>query len=181
MAGNSIKTILEDVRRADVYLVRDSPYLHRADVAETTGDPDNAVLRFTWRDKRAQAHQVKFTENALAVALLGDNRITVTDHKGDETVIELFSLTPLNVSRRQDIELLLRLAQDCGVTEEVLDDVIHEVASEIASSANNEGLRGQIAWLVDKVGARDARGRVLAAGKQGCSAMPPRGDHARTD
>lgn len=39
-----------------------------------------------------------------------------------------------------------------GVQQEDLDEVVHEAASSMASSANNEGMCGQVAFLRDIAG-----------------------------
>jgi hypothetical protein len=39
-----------------------------------------------------------------------------------------------------------------GVQPEDLDEVVHEAATSMASGANNEGMRGQVAFLRDIAG-----------------------------
>ena len=52
-----------------------------------------------------------------------------------------------------EIAALERKAGELGLEAEDLDEVIHDIASEIASSINNEGLHGQIAYWAKEGGA----------------------------
>lgn len=51
---------------------------------------------------------------------------------------------------------LLKKCRDSGVKSKDLDGVVHAVASETASSINNNGLDCQIEWLVEQVGKYEA-------------------------
>jgi hypothetical protein len=55
---------------------------------------------------------------------------------------------------------LLALAEERGVSEDELDEHVHDVASREGSNVNNEGVPGQIAYLVTELGAAETR-RIL--------------------
>ena len=52
---------------------------------------------------------------------------------------------------------LVTLASKLEVTDLELDGHVHDVASRAASSANNEGIEGQIAYLVERLGVDETR------------------------
>jgi hypothetical protein len=52
-----------------------------------------------------------------------------------------------------EIEAMERKAEELGLEAEDLDEVIHDIAIEIASSINNQGLHGQIAYWAKEGGA----------------------------
>jgi len=52
---------------------------------------------------------------------------------------------------------LVALAGELEVTDLELDGHVHDVASQAASSVNNEGVEGQIAYLVERLGADETR------------------------
>jgi hypothetical protein len=55
---------------------------------------------------------------------------------------------------------LAHLAEQVGLEDDALDEVIHDIASGHAASVNNEGLAGQIAYLLTELGADETQ-RVL--------------------
>lgn len=55
---------------------------------------------------------------------------------------------------------LIDEARKLGVKTEDLDEVVHDVASELASSANSGGLEEQLRFLVENLGLDDVR-RIL--------------------
>ncbi len=54
------------------------------------------------------------------------------------------------------VERLSDKADSAGLQPEDLDDMVHEMASSIASDINNEGVDGQIKYLVKEMGAQHA-------------------------
>lgn len=52
----------------------------------------------------------------------------------------------------EEIERLVKLADEEGVGEEALDEEVHDTASNIASNVNNEGVRSQIEFLISHGG-----------------------------
>ncbi|MGA2258337.1 MAG: hypothetical protein ABSG53_27040 [Thermoguttaceae bacterium] len=54
--------------------------------------------------------------------------------------------------RGQAINDLLAKVEAAGLRAEDLDEVVHELAASIAADVNNEGMDGQIAYLVEKMG-----------------------------
>ena len=93
-----LPALLQLIESADVVVVGDSPYLHSDQVSEVNGDPGNEVLRANWHDAEGQEFAVKFNEHGLVQARIDGNKITAPDHEGDETMIQLFRLTPLPVT-----------------------------------------------------------------------------------
>ncbi len=55
-------------------------------------------------------------------------------------------------SRDQAIDDLLAKVEAAGLKAEDLDEIVHEFASSIAADINNEGIDGQIRYLVDHLG-----------------------------
>ncbi|MPR11947.1 hypothetical protein [Microvirga tunisiensis] len=55
------------------------------------------------------------------------------------------------------IEELVRLAQSRGLSDDSLDEAVHDAAASAASAANNDGLPGQIAFLNSQVGVEESR------------------------
>ncbi|NQU11929.1 hypothetical protein HQ590_14130 [bacterium] len=60
---------------------------------------------------------------------------------------------------------LVEVAGAAGLRAGDLDSVLHDVAARMASAANNDGLAGQVRWLVDQCGAEEAR-RVIKDAKE---------------
>jgi hypothetical protein len=58
---------------------------------------------------------------------------------------------------QQEVAGLVRDAKRLGLRAEDLDDLVHEEASQLASSANNAGLEEQINVLVEQLGVDEAR------------------------
>ena len=54
------------------------------------------------------------------------------------------------------VERLTNKADSAGLQPEDLDEMVHEMASSIASDVNNEGVDGQIRYLVKEMGAQHA-------------------------
>ena len=52
----------------------------------------------------------------------------------------------------KDLQALLTYAQEAGITPSLLDEVVHEAASELASSSNNAGLAEQLQLLCEAKG-----------------------------
>lgn len=55
----------------------------------------------------------------------------------------------------KDVEAVLA-GFDKGTDSALLDDLVHEAASALGSSANNEGLEGQVRFLVEQWGKDEA-------------------------
>ena len=53
--------------------------------------------------------------------------------------------------------LLAKRAEESGIQPEDLDELVHEAASSIASSINNDGLASQIEYLIEHWGLADAQ------------------------
>ena len=60
-----------------------------------------------------------------------------------------------------------RLVNDLGLTDEDLDEIVHDIASEVASDINNGGVSSQIEYLVAQHGKEEAERalRLLASQK----------------
>jgi hypothetical protein len=54
------------------------------------------------------------------------------------------------------VERLAEKADSAGLQPEDLDEMVHELASSIASDVNNEGVDGQVKYLVKEMGAQHA-------------------------
>jgi hypothetical protein len=68
----------------------------------------------------------------------------------------------------QPQDRLARLVADLRLTDEDLDDVVHDVASEIASDINNGGLSSQIEYLVAQLGEEETEKSLRGlAGRKG--------------
>ena len=67
----------------------------------------------------------------------------------------------------QSQDRLARLVTDLGLADEDLDEVVHDVASGIASEVNNGGVSSQIEYLVGQLGREESEKslRRLAGGK----------------
>jgi len=50
------------------------------------------------------------------------------------------------------IQTLVQEADACGMDEDTLDEVVHDIASEIATDVNNGGIEAQIAFIIEKQG-----------------------------
>jgi hypothetical protein len=61
---------------------------------------------------------------------------------------------------------LVALAHELEVKELELDERVHDVASRAGSDVNNEGLEGQIAFLIQRLGAEETRRIVEQATQQ---------------
>jgi hypothetical protein len=66
------------------------------------------------------------------------------------------------------VSRLVQLAEQKSLEEDALDEVVRDVASEHAASVNNGGLAGQIAYLIEELGA-DETERVLNGLSANCS------------
>jgi hypothetical protein len=67
---------------------------------------------------------------------------------------------PAGEDRTALVDELMRRAQSCGVTEEDLDGLVHDLLSKVATSINNGGLGSQVAHLVEALGADRARAEL---------------------
>jgi hypothetical protein len=52
---------------------------------------------------------------------------------------------------------LLALARQLGATPADLDEIVHEIVSRRATQINNSGLEAQLSYLIDTIGADQAR------------------------
>jgi hypothetical protein len=52
---------------------------------------------------------------------------------------------------------LLALARQLGAMPDDLDEIVHEIVSRQATEINNSGLEAQISYLIDTIGADQAR------------------------
>jgi hypothetical protein len=77
-------------------------------------------------------------------------------HAFIEAESKAFSATP----DESHASRLAHLAEQVGLEDDALDEVIHDIASGHAASVNNEGLVGQIAYLLTELGADETQ-RVL--------------------
>jgi hypothetical protein len=50
------------------------------------------------------------------------------------------------------VDALLAKAETAGLKAEDLDEIVHELASSIAADVNNEGMDGQLAYLIGQIG-----------------------------
>lgn len=90
-----IKSLLDQIEKAEVVTIDDSPYLHSVEVnSDVSGDTDNEILRLNWHDAEGQEFDVKFIEQNLNRANFSNNQIYLCDHEGDPCVISLYNLTP---------------------------------------------------------------------------------------
>ena len=88
-----IESLLHQIENADAITVDDSPVLTSVkDTCLVEGISDNEVLYITWTNYEGEDFGVKITEDGLDKAHFKDNRITLNDHEGNETVIKLLRL-----------------------------------------------------------------------------------------
>ena len=64
---------------------------------------------------------------------------------------------------KEDLDRLRKLCEELNVGVEDLDEVVHSVASEIASDVNNGGVEEQLYYLIDRLGAGDAEAEIHKA------------------
>ena len=69
---------------------------------------------------------------------------------------------------RAVVERLVNKAESAGLQAEDLDETVHDLVSSIASDINNEGVDGQIKYLVNEMGAQHAEREIdqLIEGRQ---------------
>ena len=60
----------------------------------------------------------------------------------------------------QAIDALLAKAETAGLQAEDLDELVHELTSNIAADVNNSGMDGQIRYLVDQMGVETATKQI---------------------
>jgi len=61
-----------------------------------------------------------------------------------------------SLERDRVLEQLLAKAEMAGLEAEDLDETVHELAASIAADVNNEGLEGQLRYLIDRLGGQQA-------------------------
>jgi hypothetical protein len=66
---------------------------------------------------------------------------------------------------------LVAFAEEQGLAEDGLDEHVHDVASREGSAVNNEGLHGQISYLVAEVGPSETRRMI----EEQCGSAPASG------
>ena len=84
---------------------------------------------------------------ALAHAAVGILDILLAAHSGPPDRLDTVGETDQALPA-----WLAALARKLGVSEEDLDDYVHDLASRPASTINNSGLDGQIAYLIAQAG-----------------------------
>jgi len=60
----------------------------------------------------------------------------------------------------ENLQELIRLVEAAGITEEDLDEVVHEFKAEEAAEINNAGLEAQLEYILEACG-----GQVKAAAR----------------
>jgi len=61
---------------------------------------------------------------------------------------------------RAVVERLVNKADSAGLQPEDLDEMVHDLVSGIAADINNEGVDGQIKYLVKEMGAQDTEREI---------------------
>lgn len=98
MNTKKIDSLLEQIETADLVQVADSPLLHSVNVDGLATDTEsNEILMMKWSDDEGLEFMVKFTESNLNNANVIGNKIRLSDHEGEDSIITLFSLTPMKV------------------------------------------------------------------------------------
>ena len=82
----------------------------------------------------------------------------VADKDGGEAYLPFHMVQPQTTDDDLDavVERLSDKAESAGLQPEDLDEMVHEMASSIAADVNNEGVDGQIRYLVKEMGAQHA-------------------------
>lgn len=75
--------------------------------------------------------------------------------------------------RAPSVSELVALAARGRLSSEDLDEDVHDAASEDAANVNSEGLDGQIAYLVQRLGARETQARVERTGRRDLATASP--------
>lgn len=77
-----------------------------------------------------------------------------SDREEEDEDDKASSMTPED--REQTIHTLLSKAEKAGLQPEDLDETVHDLAGSIAADVNNEGLHGQLGYLIDQLGVQEA-------------------------
>jgi hypothetical protein len=93
------------------------------------------------------------------------NRFTVYGSFREENVTVEFLDDEPDPTQNAIVRELLKMAKAMCVEPMGLDDLVHEVAAESAAAINNEGLEGQIRYLLDEAGLRHTRRWIEEAAK----------------
>jgi hypothetical protein len=99
MDTNKIKKIVRVIERSNALVVGESPLLMHAQTYEATGDPHNEVIMANWHDEEGYEHSYHFQECAVDNAEVKDNTINVRDETGEEILIQVFRLAPVDVTK----------------------------------------------------------------------------------
>ena len=137
--------------------------------AEEVGDPEQVaclVQKFLQRFRPDQYWALTFacTCSKPRVGAFAGGAVFVTandikwqhSHEFIATEAKVFSATP----DESHVSRLVQLGEQNGLEDDALNEIVHDIASEHAASANNEGVAGQIAYLLAELGA-DETERVL--------------------
>lgn len=80
------------LKSADVVTVDDGAYLHDWSMYELTGDPDNQVLRFSWKEGRYEFSSIHTEAGLQAGRFTHDGKFVCNDIEGEATQIRCFNV-----------------------------------------------------------------------------------------
>jgi hypothetical protein len=90
---------------------------------------------------------------------------------------DLLDLTPADDDRLDDIRppAMTKRVFGFGVAEGDLDELVHEVASRLASEANNGGVAAQVAFLLEHLSPENVLDEAKRIGDENTTAAGPAG------
>jgi len=123
-------------------------------------------------------HQGKVVQLGPADAEFLEGVVNLTDAIADQAAdrYQIDALLPVVQEQKthdtkdgsEPEDRLARLVADLGLTDEDVDEIVHDVASEIASDINNCGVSSQIEYLVAQLGEEETEKSLrLLAGQKG--------------
>lgn len=83
-------------------MVGESPLLMSARTFEVKGEPHNEVVVAEWTDEDGYNHSYHFQECGLAHAEVKGNAITARDEAGDDIIIQIFELKPVDILKEME-------------------------------------------------------------------------------
>lgn len=98
MNEKQIQALIDFIKSASLLTIDDSPFIVNYDASDPIGEEDNEVFNFHWKSDEFE-YSVTITEIGLSNANFKDNQIRLNDHEGTHTVITLFSVNPLTVTK----------------------------------------------------------------------------------
>jgi hypothetical protein len=98
----------------------------------------------------------------ITVAIYGGDASANVECETCNIVLLDFERVP-DATRAADLAALVALAERHRIGEVDLDEAVHDAAARQGCQANNEGVQGQIEYLIDHIGTQAARGEIEQA------------------